>query len=86
MLRDLSDGRYTADVCLEGSDQHRGWFQSQLITLLADDEARLPYKNLITHGMILDEKGQKMSKSAGNGLSPADVIHGTKVRFPEGIR
>jgi isoleucyl-tRNA synthetase len=68
-----------ADVYLEGSDQHRGWFQSSLLTrLCAADTA--PYGTLITHGFVLDEEGQKMSKSAGNGMSPMDIIHGTTVR------
>ncbi|KAK4689695.1 isoleucyl-tRNA synthetase, partial [Tremellales sp. Uapishka_1] len=70
-----------ADVYLEGSDQHRGWFQSSLLTRLAavkEGEAGAPYQSLITHGMVLDEDGGKMSKSAGNGLSPMEVIHGSK--------
>ena len=68
-----------ADVCLEGSDQHRGWFQSQLLTCLANDERRIPYRSLLTHGFIMDEKGAKMSKSAGNGLSPSEIINGSEV-------
>lgn len=73
-----------ADVYLEGSDQHRGWFQSSLLTHLASteggkDAAHAPYRTLITHGMVLDQDGQKMSKSLGNGLTPMEVIHGGKV-------
>jgi isoleucyl-tRNA synthetase len=71
-----------ADVYLEGSDQHRGWFQSSLLTKLGasiGEETVAPYRNLITHGFVLDEKGQKMSKSSGNGLSPSDIINGSKV-------
>jgi isoleucyl-tRNA synthetase len=73
-----------ADVYLEGSDQHRGWFQSSLLTYLASTEggknaAHAPYRTLITHGMVLDQEGQKMSKSLGNGLTPMEVIHGGKV-------
>ncbi|KAH9849619.1 isoleucyl-tRNA synthetase [Lenzites betulinus] len=74
---------FGADVCLEGSDQHRGWFQSQLLTALgcasAPERARAaPYSTLITHGMVLDENGKKMSKSLGNIMSPMNVIHGGK--------
>lgn len=71
-----------ADVYLEGSDQHRGWFQSSLLTRLSEakqGEAGTPFANLITHGFVLDESGTKMSKSIGNTLSPMDVINGGKV-------
>ncbi|RHY23435.1 hypothetical protein DYB32_009198, partial [Aphanomyces invadans] len=64
-----------ADIYLEGSDQHRGWFQSSLLTSLAV-QRKAPYKNVITHGFILDERGQKMSKSLGNVLVPHDIIEG----------
>lgn len=67
-----------ADIYLEGSDQHRGWFQSSLLTAVAAGEDA-PYRTLITHGMVVDELGRKMSKSLGNGLSPLDIINGTKV-------
>ncbi|OBZ77732.1 Isoleucine--tRNA ligase [Grifola frondosa] len=75
---------FGADVCLEGSDQHRGWFQSQLLTAIgsatSDERKRTsPYGALITHGMVLDEKGMKMSKSLGNILSPKLVINGGEV-------
>lgn len=66
-----------ADVYLEGSDQHRGWFQSSLLTKVAGSgTAVAPYKNLITHGFTLDENGVKMSKSIGNTISPKAVIDG----------
>lgn len=71
-----------ADVYLEGSDQHRGWFQSSLLTYLLTTKGgkpRAPYSTLIQHGFINDEKGQKMSKSLGNGLSPVEVIRGKRV-------
>lgn len=73
--------KFLADVCLEGSDQHRGWFQSQLLTAVgsAADGTGSPYGTLITHGMVLDEKGKKMSKSMGNVVSPMDIINGGKV-------
>lgn len=67
-----------ANIYLEGSDQHRGWFQSSLLTRLCVTGTP-PYSALVTHGFVTDEHGQKMSKSAGNGMSPMDVIHGTKV-------
>ncbi|KIY61706.1 isoleucyl-tRNA synthetase [Cylindrobasidium torrendii FP15055 ss-10] len=67
-----------ADVCVEGSDQHRGWFQSQLLTSAGVGEKSAPYGCLITHGMVLDEKGKKMSKSLGNVMSPITVVTGGK--------
>ena len=55
---------------LEGSDQHRGWFQSSLLTTLASSEI-VPYKSILTHGFTVDEKkGEKMSKSKGNVVAP----------------
>lgn len=66
---------YPADMYLEGSDQHRGWFQSSLLTSVAvNDQA--PYKTVLTHGFVLDEKGFKMSKSLGNVIDPLQVIEG----------
>jgi isoleucyl-tRNA synthetase len=61
-----------ADLYLEGSDQHRGWFQSSLLTGCAMD-GRAPYRQLLTHGFLVDQHGRKMSKSAGNGIDPQDV-------------
>lgn len=64
-----------ADVYLEGSDQHRGWFQSSLLTKVGSSLApQAPYSICITHGFINDSKGNKMSKSDGNGLSPVDMV------------
>ena len=54
-----------ADLYLEGSDQHRGWFQSSLLTSVAINNCA-PYKEVLTHGFVVDEKGHKMSKSIGN--------------------
>lgn len=71
-----------ADIYLEGSDQHRGWFQSSLLTWLCSvdaNSARSPYGAVVTHGFVLDQEGKKMSKSAGNGIMPLEVIKGTKV-------
>lgn len=63
-----------ADLYLEGSDQHRGWFQSSLMTSVAMREGIAPYKNVLTHGFTVDEKGGKMSKSLGNVVAPQEVI------------
>jgi isoleucyl-tRNA synthetase len=64
---------FPADLYLEGIDQHRGWFQSSLLTSVAINN-RAPMKNIITHGFTVDEKGQKMSKSLGNVISPEEII------------
>ena len=62
-----------ADLYLEGSDQHRGWFQSSLLTGVAIDKAA-PYRQCLTHGFTVDENGRKMSKSLGNGIEPQDIM------------
>ncbi|MGJ3252828.1 MAG: isoleucine--tRNA ligase [Elainellaceae cyanobacterium] len=69
--------RYPVDMYLEGSDQHRGWFQSSLLTSVAT-HGIAPYKTVLTHGFALDEQGRKMSKSLGNIVDPAIVIEGGK--------
>lgn len=74
----LDDGKFPylqfpADVYLEGNDQYRGWFQSSMLTSIAT-KGVAPYKTVITHGMIVDEERQKMSKSLGNGISPQDIL------------
>ncbi len=66
-------GTFPADMYLEGSDQHRGWFQSSLLTTLASSEIA-PYKSILTHGFTVDEKGEKMSKSKGNVVAPDKVM------------
>ena len=63
-----------ADLYLEGSDQHRGWFQSSLLTGVAMDKAA-PYRQCLTHGFTVDEHGRKMSKSLGNGIEPQDIMN-----------
>lgn len=78
------DNEVLADVCVEGSDQHRGWFQSQLLTFVSslnhtNEQAKAPYRTLVTHGMVLDESGKKMSKSLGNIIRPETIIKGGKV-------
>jgi isoleucyl-tRNA synthetase len=72
-LRDRADGVWPADVYLEGTDQHRGWFHSSLLQSCGT-RGRAPYKAVVTHGFALDEKGQKMSKSLGNTVAPQDVM------------
>jgi isoleucyl-tRNA synthetase len=64
---------HPADLYLEGSDQHRGWFQSSLLTGCATD-GRAPYRALLTHGFVVDGKGHKMSKSKGNVIAPQKVM------------
>ncbi len=66
---------YPAEIYLEGSDQHRGWFQSSLLTSVACN-GHAPYKQVLTHGYVLDENGRKMSKSLGNGVDPRVIIEG----------
>jgi isoleucyl-tRNA synthetase len=65
--------RWPADVYLEGSDQHRGWFQSSLLVGLGT-RGRPPFKEVVTHGFIVAEDGRKMSKSLGNSIEPEDII------------
>ena len=72
----VTDNRFgagtVADLYLEGSDQHRGWFQSSLLTSMAMNN-RAPYKSVLTHGFVVDENGRKQSKSLGNVVSPQKV-------------
>lgn len=68
---------YPVDLYLEGTDQHRGWFQSSLLTSVAVNDCA-PYKKVLTHGFILDEQGRKQSKSLGNVIDPKIVIEGGK--------
>ena len=73
VLREREELTDPADLYLEGSDQHRGWFQSSLLTSVAINQ-RAPYKGLLTHGFVVDEKGRKMSKSLGNIITPQEII------------
>ena len=68
---------YPVDMYLEGSDQHRGWFQSSLLTSVANNGIA-PFKTVLTHGFVLDDKGRKMSKSLGNIIDPMVVMDGGK--------
>ena len=93
----LSEGRPLADLYLEGSDQHRGWFQSSLLTKIASSTSiptpknphskpTAPFGMILTHGFVLDEKGRKMSKSLGNVVNPQDVITGKYPPMPPGSK
>ena len=75
VLRDREDGAPdgVADLYLEGTDQHRGWFHSSMLQACGT-KGRAPYKGVLTHGFTLDEKGMKMSKSLGNTVAPEKVI------------
>ena len=61
-----------ADLYLEGSDQHRGWFQSSLLTGIATN-GMAPYRSVLTHGFVVDNEGRKQSKSLGNTISPQKI-------------
>jgi isoleucyl-tRNA synthetase len=80
VLKARSELAWPADLYLEGSDQHRGWFHSALLTALLTD-GQAPYKAVLTHGFVVDGEGKKMSKSAGNVIAPQEVItqHGAEI-------
>ncbi|MDY6955070.1 MAG: class I tRNA ligase family protein, partial [Thermodesulfobacteriota bacterium] len=65
--------RWPADLYLEGSDQHRGWFHSALLTAVGT-RGKAPYQSVLTHGFVVDGKGEKMSKSKGNVIAPSEII------------
>jgi len=73
VLRPQGEGWFPADLYLEGSDQHRGWFHSSLLTSVTTNE-QAPYRAVLTHGFVLDGEGKKMSKSAGNVVTPQEII------------
>ena len=73
VLEARDDLQWPADVYFEGSDQHRGWFQSSLLEACAT-RGQAPYKNVVTHGFTMTEQGKKMSKSLGNAVDPLKVI------------
>lgn len=74
VLEQREDLKWPADLYLEGSDQHRGWFHSSLLESCGT-RGRAPYEAVLTHGFVLDEKGLKMSKSLGNVVAPQDVVN-----------
>ena len=73
VLEPRDDLRWPADLYLEGSDQHRGWFHSALLTAVGT-RRQAPYKAVLTHGFVVDADGRKMSKSLGNVIAPSEVI------------
>ncbi len=73
VLKKREELEFPCALYLEGSDQHRGWFQSSLIPSMCIDE-KPPFKNVLTHGFVVDGSGRKMSKSLGNVISPQDII------------
>jgi isoleucyl-tRNA synthetase len=74
VLEDRDYLRWPAELYLEGSDQHRGWFHSSLLTAVGTRE-RAPYRSVLTHGFVVDADGRKMSKSVGNVIAPKKVIN-----------
>ncbi|MFA5335299.1 MAG: isoleucine--tRNA ligase [Candidatus Omnitrophota bacterium] len=80
VLRARKELDFPADLYLEGSDQHRGWFQASVLTSVPI-EGRPPFKSVLTHGFVVDGEGRKQSKSLGNVISPQDIIktHGADV-------
>jgi isoleucyl-tRNA synthetase len=76
--------KYPVDMYLEGSDQHRGWFQSSLLTSVATNGIA-PYKTVVTHGFVLDKNGYKMSKSKENGFPPNAIIEGETISLKDSI-
>ncbi len=80
VLEEREKLQWPADLYLEGSDQHRGWFHSSLLTAVGN-RGSAPYKSVLTHGFVVDEHGRKMSKSVGNVIPPDKVIkqHGAEI-------
>jgi isoleucyl-tRNA synthetase len=72
VLRTRPELRWPSDMYLEGSDQHRGWFQTSLLTAIGA-EGKPPFRKVLTHGFVVDGEGRKMSKSLGNVISPLDI-------------
>ncbi len=73
VLEKRKDLKWPADMYLEGSDQHRGWFHSSLLEACGT-RGRAPYNNILSHGFVVDGKGMKMSKSSGNVISPEEIL------------
>lgn len=73
VLRRRAGHRWPADLYLEGGDQYRGWYQSSLLTAVATRDCQAPFKTVVTNGWVTDREGNKMSKSAGNGLDPMGI-------------
>jgi isoleucyl-tRNA synthetase len=74
VIDDCADTEWPADVYLEGADQYRGWFQSSLLTAIGSGKTSAPFKQVLTHGWVVDGEGKAMHKSLGNSIYPEDVI------------
>ncbi|EJW95906.1 Isoleucyl-tRNA synthetase, partial [gut metagenome] len=73
VLEERPELSWPADLYMEGADQYRGWFQSSLLTSVAT-RGTAPYRNVLTHGWVVDGEGKQMHKSAGNGVEPEEII------------
>ena len=74
VIDDASDVEWPADVYLEGADQYRGWFQASLLTAIGSGKKDAPFKNVLTHGWVVDGEGKAMHKSLGNVINPDDIV------------
>ncbi len=74
VLEDKNDAKWPADLYLEGADQYRGWFQSSLLTAVGAKGEGAPYKQVLTHGWVVDREGKAMHKSLGNSVAPEEMI------------
>ena len=72
-LEKRKDLKWPADMYLEGSDQHRGWFHSSIVRVLRN-KRKAPFESILSHGFVVDGKGMKMSKSMGNVISPEEIL------------
>ncbi len=74
VIDDAADVEWPADVYLEGADQYRGWFQSSLLTTIGSGKTQAPFKQVLTHGWVVDGEGKAMHKSLGNVIAPEDIV------------
>ena len=74
VIDDCADVEWPADVYLEGADQYRGWFQASLLTAIGSGKTEAPFKQVLTHGWVVDGEGKAMHKSLGNSIEPQDII------------
>ena len=74
VIDDASDVEWPADVYLEGADQYRGWFQASLLTAIGSGKTEAPFKQVLTHGWVVDGEGKAMHKSLGNVINPDDIV------------
>ena len=74
VIDDCADVEWPADVYLEGADQYRGWFQASLLTAIGSGKTQAPFKQVLTHGWVVDGEGKAMHKSLGNVINPDDIV------------